>query len=287
MVVGLSGGIDSVILLHAVSAAGLSVSALHVHHGLSPLADAWTTFCETLCAARQIKLKVERVVVERASADGLEAAARRARHEAYDGVAADWLLLAHHQGDRAETMLFNLLRGAGLRGAGALRERNGRILRPLLTVTRADIRAYAEAQSLSWVEDESNTDTRFSRNFLRHRVLPDIDARFPAASARLARAADRFAEASDLLDELALLDIGAEAPQFPVDIRLLDKLTEPRARNVLRFLLSRAGVGIPSEERLTEALRQCLTAAPDRHPAIFFGGWILRRRRARVFLEAA
>jgi tRNA(Ile)-lysidine synthase len=234
-----------------------------------------------------VELSVEHVAVERHSADGLEAAARRARHEAYSRVATDWLLLAHHQGDRAETMLFNLLRGAGVRGAGALQERNGRGLRPLLTVSRADIRGYADAHSLTWVEDESNTDTRFSRNFLRHRVLPEIEERFPAATARLAAAADHFAEAADLLDELALLDLATQAPEFPVQIDLLAALSEPRARNVLRYLLSQAGVGIPSEERLIEALRQCLSAAPDRHPAIAFGNWVLRRRAGRVFLDAA
>jgi tRNA(Ile)-lysidine synthase len=285
LIVGFSGGIDSVVLLHALRGVGITVSAFHVHHGLSQFADAWAAFCRKLCAAWQIALTVERVVVERTSVDGQEAAARRARHEAYDRVAADWLLLAHHQDDRAETMLFNLLRGAGVRGAGALGERNGRILRPLLSVNRAQIRAYADSESLRWVEDESNADTRFSRNFLRHRVLPVVEERFPAAASKLASAAKHFAEGADLLDELALLDMGSEPPGFPVEIGVLARLSEPRARNVLRFLLSRAGVGIPSEDRLIEALRQCLSAAPDRRPAICFGGRILRRRRGRLFLE--
>jgi tRNA(Ile)-lysidine synthase len=287
LLVGLSGGIDSVVLLHAVRGSGRPVSAIHVHHALSPSADDWTGFCTDLCRAWLIELSVERVTVERASADGLEAAARRARHAAYDKTAADWLLLAHHQGDRAETMLFNLLRGAGVRGAGALRECSGRILRPLLGVGRPAIIAYANAHGLRWVEDASNSDLRFSRNFLRHRVLPLIEERFPAGSARLAAAAGHFAEAADLLDELALADLAASGPDFPVDVALLAGLTETRARNVLRFLLSRASVGIPSEERLTEALRQCLSAAPDRHPAVTFGSRVLRRRAKRVFLELA
>jgi tRNA(Ile)-lysidine synthase len=286
MVVGLSGGIDSVVLLHVVRALRLPVSAFHVHHGLSPFADDWTAFCQRLCGGLQVELSVQRVAVERGSTDGLESAARRARHEAYDRVAAEWLLLAHHQGDRAETMLFNLLRGAGVRGAGALRECNGRILRPLLAVSRKQIRAFADVHSLSWIEDESNADTRFSRNFLRHRVLPGIEERFSAANAKLACAAAHFAEAADLLDELALLDLGTQASEFSVEVGLLARLSEPRARNILRFLLSRAGVGIPSEKRLGEALRQCLTAAADRYPAVSFGHWVLRRRTGRVFLES-
>ena len=148
------------------------VSALHVHHGLNSAADQWVEFCRHQCDAWSIPLSVACVTVERSSVDGLEAAARRARHAAYDRIVADWILLAHHQGDRAETMLFNLLRGAGVRGAGAMRQRNGRLLRPMLPVTRTDILAYARAHRLAWVDDESNADTRYARNFLRHRIMP-------------------------------------------------------------------------------------------------------------------
>lgn len=285
LLIGLSGGVDSVVLLHAARASGFRVSAVHVNHGLSGEADDWAGFCQELCLAWEVELVVERVSVERDAPDGLEAAARRARHAAYDKSVADWLLLAHHQGDRAETMLFNLVRGAGLRGAGALPERAGHILRPLLAVNRAAILEYAASHSLRWVDDNSNIDLRFSRNFLRHRVLPLIEERFPAASAKLAAAAGHFAEAADLLDQLAMVDLAGDVADFPVSIELLATLSEPRARNVLRFLLAGAGVGIPSEERLTEALRQCLTAAADRHPAITFGDWVLRRRARNIFLE--
>lgn len=285
MLLGLSGGLDSVVLLHAVRDRGYDVSAVHVHHGLSPNADAWADFCTDLCARLGIPLAIERVSVERNARDGLEGAARRARHAAYGRVDADWILLAHHRGDRAETMLFNLLRGAGVRGAGAMGERNGRLLRPLLTVGRDDILAYAQRHGLEWVEDESNADIRHSRNFLRHRILPVMQERFPAAEARLASASARFAEAADLLDELALVDLGGNAPSFPLPVVALSGLSERRARNVLRFLLSRAGVGIPSEERLSEVLRQCLTAKADRHPAVAFGEWQLRRRGQEITLE--
>lgn len=285
VVVGLSGGLDSVVLLHAVRECGYNVSALHVHHGLSPNADGWSDFCIDLCARDGIPLAIERVAVERNARDGLEGAARRARHAVYDHVDADWVLLAHHRGDRAETMLFNLLRGAGVRGAGAMGERNGRLLRPLLTVGRDDILAYARRHGLGWIEDESNADVRFSRNFLRHRILPVMRERFPAAEARLASASGRFAEAADLLDELAVMDLEGHEACFPLSIDVLSRLSERRARNVLRLLLSRAGVGIPSEERLAEVLRQCLTAKADRHPAVAFGEWQLRRRGQEITLE--
>ncbi|MBI5786795.1 MAG: tRNA lysidine(34) synthetase TilS [Rhodocyclales bacterium] len=286
-VVGLSGGIDSVVLLHVAKSLGRPIAALHVHHGLSPDANRWADFCRSLCDSWAIPLQVARVDVERGSADGLEGAARRARHQVYADVAADWILLGHHRGDRAETMLFNLLRGAGVRGAGAMRECSGRLLRPLLDVGRAEIAGYATEHELRWVDDHSNADTRYSRNFLRHGILPAIQPRFPAVEQRLASAAARFAEAADLLDDLARLDLGQRAPSFPIDIECLAALPEPRARNVLRYLLSRHGVGIPSEERLAEALRQCLAAAPDRHPALAFGRHVMRRKAGRILLDPA
>lgn len=285
LIVALSGGVDSVVLLHVLRSLDRPVEALHVHHGLSVHADRWADFCQDLCESWSIPLQTVRVDVDRDSADGLEGAARRARHGAYDRAEAEWILLGHHRSDRAETMMFNLLRGAGVRGAGAMPERSGRLLRPLLPVGRSDIDAYANAHELAWVEDHSNADTRFARNFLRHTVLPAIRGRFPAAEQCLASAAGRFAEAADLLDELARLDLAGLEESFPVPVAHLAALSEPRARNVLRFLLANRGVGIPSEERLSELLRQCLNARADRHPAISFGRHILRRRAGMIALE--
>jgi tRNA(Ile)-lysidine synthase len=285
LLVGLSGGIDSIVLLHVVRSLVRSVSAVHVHHGLSENADRWEVFCREQCAAWSVPLQVARVDVEQGSADGLEAAARRVRHDVFASADVDWILLAHHRGDRAETMMFNLLRGAGVRGAGAMPERKGRLLRPLLSVGRTEIAEYAKTHGLSWVDDQSNADTRYSRNFIRQDILPAIQTRFPAAEVQLASAAARFAEAADLLDDLARLDIGAGPHAFPIALRLLAGLTESRARNVLRFLLACHGVGIPSEDRLVEILRQCLDAAPDRHPAQVFGNYVLRRKAGQLVLE--
>lgn len=289
LAVGLSGGVDSVSLLHLLAGArrefDFSLSALHVHHGLSGNADAWADFCRELCAIWAIPINVVHVKVERKSADGLEAAARRARHEAYGRAEGDWIVLAHHRGDQAETLLFNLLRGSGLAGAAAMASRQGRLLRPLLSVSRNDIEAYARSQSLHWIEDESNLDTGFSRNYLRHDILTSLSNRFPATEKNLAAAAGRFAEAAILLDELATLDIAAEAADFPLPVSALARLSEPRARNVLRFLLARRKVRIPSESRLKELLRQLLAAGVDRHPRIRFGDWDIVRRRGQIDLE--
>lgn len=285
LLVGLSGGTDSVVLLHALAATNATnLSALHVHHGLSRNADNWASFCAQTAQQLGIPFRVAHVVVERGTSDGLEASARRARHAVFAAATADWVVLAHHRDDQAETLLFNLLRGTGLAGAAAMRERNGRLLRPLLSVGRAEIESYARQHALEWIEDESNRDTRHTRNFLRHRILAPLTQRFPAAQANLAAATSRFAEALDLLDSLARADLGTQ-DDFPLALEILQRLDEPRARNVLRYLLARHEVPIPSEARLREALRQMLAAGADRHPALVLGQHRLLRRRGKVYLE--
>lgn len=291
VVVALSGGIDSVVLLHTLNSLlpkrGCGLAALHVHHGLSPNAAAWQDFCAELCAAWKIPFAAQAVAVARNTGEGTEAAARAARHAVFAAVRADWVALAHHRGDQAETVLFNLLRGCGLRGAAAMQEATaGRLLRPLLQVPRAGIVDYAAEHGLDWIVDESNADTRYSRNYLRHDVLPQLSARFPAAEANLAAAAQRFGEAGALLDELAQIDLAGRPPGFPLPVAALTGLGEVRARNLLRFLLQRHGVRLPSQERLVEALRQLTDAAPDRHPAVDFGSYRLIRERGEVCLKA-
>jgi tRNA(Ile)-lysidine synthase len=262
------------------------LSALHVHHGLSPNADCWETFCRDRCSGLGVSYSCARVSVDRDSKDGLEAAARRARHAAFAATECDWLLLAQHRDDQAETLLFNLLRGTGVAGAAAMHERNGRLLRPLLSVGREEIEAYARRHVLEWIEDESNADIRHSRNFLRWKILPELKGRFPAAARNLAGAAGRFAAAQELLDDLARLDLGATT-DFPLEIELLAGLDATRARNVLRYLLARNNVMIPGAARLQEALRQMCEAGIDRHPALLFGSSRLRRRGGRIYLESA
>lgn len=291
VLVGLSGGVDSVSLLHAldsvVRADGLPIelAALHVHHGLSPNADRWEAFCREYCAQLKVPYSCIHVAVDRGSKDGLEGAARIARHAAFDAAAADWIVLAQHRGDQAETLLFNLLRGSGLAGAAAMREVSGRLLRPFLDIGRNQIELYARHHGLPWCEDESNADQRHARNFLRLRIFPELTVRFPAAVENFAAAAARFAEANDLLDALACADLPPGQRSFPLRCIVLAELDEVRARNVLRYLLARSRVQIPSEARLREALRQLIVAGPDRHPSVVFGRHCLRRRRGWVHLE--
>ncbi len=286
---GLSGGCDSVVLLHVLAVHGPreQLRAVHVHHGLSANADRWADFCTDYCRGLGIDLLVERVEVDRHSGRGLEAAAREARYRVFSWSAGELLLLGHHQGDQAETLLFNLLRGAGVAGASGIplerREQRLRILRPLLDVSRDEIETYARDHRLDWVDDESNCDTGLSRNFLRHQVLTVLAGRFPAAERNLAQAAGRFAETDALLGELALIDWRAAADGDALKLAKLRELSVPRLKNLLRYRLRQLGWHAPAAVRLDEFSRQLLTAGADRHPALDLaegrmvaGGGVLR-----------
>ena len=270
--VGLSGGRDSVVLLHALhrlqccAAFRFRLSALHVHHGLSANADAWAAFCGELCARSAVPLSVVRVSVPPGSGEGLEGAARRARHAAFADCDADLLALAHHRDDQAETVLLNLLRGAGIAGAAGMPAERAQgcgpvLLRPLLDVPRALIEDYASAQSLAWIDDESNDDTHLRRNYLRHEVMPRLAAKFPGAPQSLARAASHFAEGAQLLDELAAIDRAALAtPAGRIELAGFNALSPARARNLLRYAWLAAGFRAPDTRWIDEALRQLASA---------------------------
>ena len=272
--VGLSGGCDSVVLLHAAAALGLGerLIALHVNHGLSPRAGMWAEFCIAMCARIGVRLAVESVAVDHASGLGIEAAARNARYAAFSRCAANVLLLGHQRDDQAETLLFNLLRGSGIAGAAAIREERThgdlRILRPLLGLPRSAIEAYAVEHGLAWIHDESNDDTALARGFLRSEVFPLLARRFPGGDANLARAAGHFAEAAGLLDELAALDWASAADGAALRLAALRDLSPPRLANLLRYHLRQLGWQVPPALRLAEFCRQLQTAGPDRHPAL-------------------
>ena len=285
---GYSGGLDSSVLLHILAERrpylGVTLSALHVHHGLSANADAWTAHCRQVCSALNVPLRVERVSVT-SEGKGPEAAARAARYRVFASIAADCLALAHHRDDQVETVLLQLLRGAGLKGLAAMPEARRldgspvRLLRPLLATSRAELEVWARRQEIAWIEDESNLHTHLARNALRQAVLPVLARNFPDAAAVLAESAGRFAEAADLLDDLADQDAGA-GPDLEVGI--LADLSAPRARNVLRRRLELAGARL-SQQGLHEALRQLLTARSDAQLEIRFGAMVLRRHRGRVY----
>lgn len=298
VVAGLSGGVDSVAMLHALVQAaprlGVALSALHVHHGLSPHAKKWARSCAALCRALGVTLVEVRVRVSRRFELGVEGAAREARYAVFRQQRADAIALAHHADDQAETLLLQLLRGAGVRGLSAmpatrvLDPASGlRLVRPWLGLTRAEIRSYAERAELSWIEDESNHDPAFDRSFLRTRILPELVARFPGLRDTLGRAALNFADAVQLLDDLAARDAGCEVAGDSLSVSALAGLSPPGARNLLRWFLERQSLPAPSRDQLEEALRQTLAARGDARLRVKLGAVWLRRHRGQLYLEPA
>lgn len=306
--VALSGGVDSVLLLHLLADLAknrhLVLCACHVHHGLSADADHWAAFCTDLCRVLDVPLTVARVTVAAGHPAGIEGAAREARYAALAQASrrfdAAWVVTAHHRDDQAETLLLNLLRGAGVHGAAAMPQVRSlgeiasgapiHLLRPLLHVTRAELLRRAQARGLRWVDDESNADGAFGRNFLRHQILPMLERRWPGSGANLARAAGHFSEAAGLLDALARADL-AQAPALDVpgarralDLRVLNGLDDARARNLLRYWLRGAGVSAPPAGQLHECLRQVREGGDTATPEIRIGDWLLVRYRNALAL---
>lgn len=286
VVVALSGGLDSLVLTRLLvmlcrAELELHLSAAYINHGLSPEAAAWGRHCEQYCAEWNIPLHSISVRVVREDGDGLEGAARRARYEALSRLNADWVVLAHHRDDQAETLLLNLLRGSGPVGAGAMVEQTGKFLRPLLSVSREQLRGYAEHYGLRWVQDGSNHDNSLRRNYLRNEILPRLNRCFPAVSENLARAAFRFRASSTLLADLAKQDLGSE--ERP-SVASLQQLSTERATNLLFWYLRWHGVRVRNSDELEEFLRQLIVAAPDASPCMVVGDVEVRRYRDEVWV---
>jgi tRNA(Ile)-lysidine synthase len=297
--VALSGGRDSMVLFDALARLapdmGFALSAVHVHHGLSTNADAWAAFCGDECAKRGVPLTVHRAAIRRAGGESLEARARAARYAAYAAADADVVALAHHADDQAETLLLQLLRGAGPDGLAAMpahRPMHGgpALLRPFLALPRATLDAYATARGLAWVDDESNANTGVKRNFIRHQVAPRLAAAFPGYPATLVRAARHQAEASRLGEDLARLDAegavtGDGTAGGTLDRAALSALAARaphRARNLLRWFLGQHDLPAPSAARLAAMLEQLTRAAPDARVRVAHAGAEVGCHRGRI-----
>jgi tRNA(Ile)-lysidine synthase len=289
--VGLSGGLDSVVLLDLLHRLQLidyiELFSIHVNHQLSPHASQWADFCRQLCAQKNIPLQIETVTVARDSGLGIEAAARETRYAVFKKQHADVIALAHHADDQAETLLLQLLRGAGVKGASAmpmLSHSTPVVVRPLLGVTRAELEIYAAQRELKWITDESNADIRFDRNYVRHEVMPRIEQRFPAYRATLGRSAQHFAEAAQLLDELAGIDAKNATQNNSLSQTVFAQLSQARSKNLLRYFLAQHLVAMPQAARLDELVRQLQTCERDAEVCAELGEHEVRAWRGHIYV---
>jgi tRNA(Ile)-lysidine synthase len=291
--VAFSGGLDSSVLLHAtaVIARGqdFRLRALHVDHGLQPDSGAWAESCRAACRAAGVPLGEISLDLRPPEGASIEAAAREARYAALAGALGDGerLVTAHHRDDQLETVLIQLLRGAGVAGLAAMPARaplgRGWLLRPLLDVDRAELLAYATEHRLAWHEDPMNASLRFDRGWLRSRVLPALRERWPAASATVARSAAHLADASRLLADLAAMDAAALLDDGRLRLDGLATLSHERRANLVRWWLAEEGLRPPPTARLHAALDDFLTARADGAPLLRWTGGEIRRYRGRLY----
>ena len=297
--VALSGGADSLALLHALCRlrevlAPADIEAVHVHHGLHPQADAWESHCRRLCADLDVALVVLRVDAGAAPGESPEAAARRARYQSLKALVSDGeaVCTAHHQRDQAETLLLQLVRGAGpagLAGMPALAPLGkGWLARPLLGTSAQALRDYLVCHGVAWLEDPGNEDQRFDRNYIRHEILPRLEDRWPGVQRTLARAASHQADSAAIAQELARIDLGEARGPLPGTLSgpALARLPAARARNLLRGWLAQCDLPVAGAAHVQGILDELVSARGDATPLVTWPGAEVRRYRDALYALA-
>jgi len=296
--VAYSGGLDSTVLLHALAAQRdallAPLAAVHVDHNLHPESPRWAEHCGAVCESLNIPLESFGISVDLSAGAGPEAAARDARYQVFrDLLEKDEVLLtAQHQDDQLETFLLQALRGAGPHGLAAMpvmaRLGHGHLMRPLLEWPRASLEDWAKAGGLDWLEDPSNSDERFDRNFLRRSIVPALKSRWPSAAQTISRSTRHCAQAAELVDELAATDLaGCSAGEQVLSVTAVRRLDIARRRNVLRHWLDWLGFPRPSEKKLEHILFDVLESAPDAEPCVEWPGVAVHRYRDGLHAETA
>lgn len=294
--VGYSGGMDSHVLLalcHELRRSlPIELHAIHVNHQINPNAQAWAQHCRQVCAEWNVPYYEFNVKINLGAGQSLEDMARTLRYEqiAQCMQAGDVLLTAHHQEDQAETMLLQLMRGAGLKGLSAMPVEkefgDGWHVRPLLNIPQSDLIQYAQQQQLNWITDDSNHNTQFKRNFLRHVIFPALTQHWPSAAKTMARSAANCAEAQALLQEFATelhaSVLGSRADT--VSVSKLLQLTSEKQRLVLRHWIVKSGYMLPDSDKMQTIQSSVLTAEWDRLPHVVWGTTELRRYRDDLYL---
>lgn len=286
--VAYSGGVDSHVLLHQLAQTHpQQLVAVHVNHGLHPRAQQWQQHCEHVCQQLSVAFKAVSINVVKKPRQSLEAIARKLRYDVFAELLApgDTLVTGHNQNDQAETVLLQLMRGAGVKGLSGMPFEKpfaaGLHRRPLLSMSRNEIEAYARAHQLSWIEDPSNAENDFDRNFLRNTIIPELTVRREGVVAGIARSAKHIATSAELLDELAAIDYEAvrgETSSY-LSIPALCALSTARQSNVLRYWLSLLDVQLPSEAILQQIKQQLLYSYPGAMPEVRWANVVLKRNR--------
>ncbi|MGB1296944.1 MAG: tRNA lysidine(34) synthetase TilS [Psychrobium sp.] len=291
-VVGLSGGIDSVVLLDLLVKSDIpnqNIKAVHVNHGLSQHANDWQLFCQSLCNDYGVSYQAEKVLVT-SSKLGIEGEARRLRYDALSShVNNDCVLAtAQHLDDQAETLLLALKRGSGVLGLAGMMPvmpfKDGLHARPLLDISQVDVEKWAKQNKLKWVEDESNTDEQFDRNYLRHSVMKELNQRWPSFSRNVSRTAQLCQEQMELADEIASDDLARQdCSKQQLALSLLDELSPARRNNLVRYWLRINSVSLPSQKQLAQLIKQT-QSKDDAQVKIELGEVVIRRFQQRLYI---
>ncbi len=293
--VALSGGVDSVVLLHLLKQlrsldSNLKLRAVHINHQLSMNADGWQQQCKTLCDAWQIPFESQSVMVDRTLGLGTEAAARLARYKALTQICEDdeCILTGHHQLDQAETLLLQLIRGAGVKGLSAMAKSSlfddCHLVRPLLSFTKTEILVYAKENGLQWTEDTSNHDMVFDRNYVRHQLMPIFQARWPSVSQTISRAANHCAEADALLTDYLKQDLVRIQSGNQLVISLLTEMSVLKQSHLLRLWLTEQGCPLPDTNQLQAMLTDVVNTRCDAMPCMHWKGYEMRRFNDRLYV---
>ncbi len=302
--IAFSGGLDSTVLLYQFLQRGETMRAIHVHHGLSPHADQWAVHCKNICAAWDVPLKIVRAKIKRQPKESLEALAREARYKIFAEHLAEGetLVTAHHQNDQAETFLLHAFRGAGPQGLAAMPElkkfTRGWHWRPLLHETRKSLEVFAKQHELTWIHDESNENISFDRNFIRHKIIPLLETRWPALVPNLSRAAETQAELSDFLDAqleplwkklpqaIEALDVHPIAKQNAIclPLHLIHSLPLPLQNCSLREWVKKNTGMILAKHQLHRIHKEVISAKIDKQPQLKIGKYNLHRYTNALWL---
>lgn len=299
--VALSGGLDSVVLLHLLHAyqqqvSDIQLKAHHVNHGLSDNALAWSEFCQQLCTALNIPFISSRVHLQKSSRTSLEALARDKRYLAFKEQMAEGEVLAtaHHQDDQLETLLLALKRGSGPTGLQGIQGcqgfAKGQLLRPLLTFSREQLLTYARLHQLSWIEDESNLDEQFDRNFIRQQITPLLKKRWPTIAQSFVRSATLCQEQQQLVSEMASDDLAlCSETRLGQTVLIIDPLkafSQARRNNLLRYWLKQSGQNYPSQKQLQLLWQEVALAELDKQPKLQLAEASIQRYRNALYIVA-